>query len=243
MKRDHSNVARLYYKGLISTDSLIFIDSQQQVHHFITVLRSKTGDLIRLFNAECGEYLGEIGSINKKKSIEIKVIKTLREAQAHADVRKVSIAFSIIKPHRLQFLLEKCTEIGAHDFVPLITERTVIKNINMDKFESYVVGAAEQSERLDVPGIKSSMTLQKLCEQYADHKILFCNEDENEHYIANIPIDGPVVIVVGPEGGFSSQEKAFLMSKNNVYSVSLGNNILRAETAAIFALSCMVSHK
>jgi 16S rRNA (uracil1498-N3)-methyltransferase len=232
---------RVWAEASLLKGTVIKITAKDKLHHLNTVLKIRFGESIRLFNESDGEWLGLIQEKNNK-AIVIKIKEQLRQPKSG---NNIAIAFAPIKHDRLRFLIEKCTEIGATKFIPVITERTVTRNINLTKLHTYAVGAAEQSERLSIPDIKDSILLKSFLEQYnADH-ILFCNERSDSKFInealQKFPRNCRLIILIGPEGGFSVQERDSLASHNNIHPVSLGENILRAETAAIFALTCAIS--
>lgn len=232
---------RAWVEASLHKEAIIKITSKEKRHHLNTVLKIKAGENLRLFNQTHGEWLGQVQEVNKKE-IKIAIQEQLRKMKPESGI---IIAFAPIKPDRLRFLIEKCTEIGAAEFIPVITERTIMRSIKQEKLHSYAVGASEQSERLFVPEIKEIVSLKNFIRAYSTNPILFCNERSDSSFInralQKLPEIHRLIIFIGPEGGFSTAEQKLLAAKKNIYSVSLGENILRTETAAIFALSCVTS--
>jgi 16S rRNA (uracil1498-N3)-methyltransferase len=230
---------RVWVEDQLHGGGIITIVSKDKIHHLTVVLKIKPGEKLRLFNETDGEWLGEVQAQNHKAiiiQIEEQLLKT-------KPVSNVTIAFAPIKPDAMRFLIEKATEIGASEFIPVITERTVVRHIHGGKLHAYALSAAEQSERLSVPTIKEPVPLKNFI-QLCDYPILFCSERSDSPFISRsvqqLLTSSKLIILIGPEGGFTEGEQAYLMSKKNIHPVSLGSNILRAETAAIFGLSCLI---
>jgi 16S rRNA (uracil1498-N3)-methyltransferase len=237
---ENFKLKRVSLEDSLYSDAIIKIISKEKIHHLTIVLKIKPEENIRLFNKIDGEWIGEILEINKKY-ILITVKEHLRK---EGPSNNISIAFAPIKLDRLRFLIEKSTELGTGEFIPVITQRTISRDIKPDKLYAYALSAAEQSERLSVPEIKEPVSLEKFLLSYPDAHILFCNERSDSSSIRSvlqtIQNNSQIIILIGPEGGFTLQEKDLLIARKNIHSVSLGDNILRAETAAIFALSCVI---
>jgi 16S rRNA (uracil1498-N3)-methyltransferase len=225
-------VRRVLIENNIRGDQ-VFITDAKKTHHLLNVLRIRKGDDIRIFNEHDGEWLATIVNI-KGKHIEAKIQQKLREPEAGSGIR---IAFSPIKQDRLKFLIEKSTEIGVDSFIPVITNRSVIRDVNIKKLESYIVGAVEQSERITVPTITKPYDLKDFLKDHNKDTIVFCNESEQNKSISRLDSDKNYIILIGSEGGFTEQENNLFAVYPNVISVKLTKNILRAETAAIVALS------
>lgn len=230
---------RVWVEDQLHEGAIITIVSKEKIHHLTVVLKIKRGENLRLFNEKYGEFLGEVQAQDRKE-ITIKITDQLLKTKPE---NNITIGFAPLKPDALRFLIEKATEIGAYEFIPVITERTIIRHINPAKLHAYTLSAAEQSERLSVPEVKEPVSLKDFVSLY-DGPILFCNERSNSPFIKTVlkqlPTDSKLIVLIGPEGGFTQREQDYLMSKKNIHSVSLGENILRAETAALFVLSCII---
>lgn len=230
---------RVFLNEKFGLNELLTVSLKNKLHHLNTVMRIKSGENIRVFNPTEGEWLAQIKEISNKKAI-IEIKSKLRDAEPTPNV---AVAFALIKHHRLGILVEKCTEIGASAFIPLITERTTAPNIKLDKLNAYILSAVEQCERISMPTVHEPISLQVFLQSNASSTILACSCTTESVHITQALVDQtkPIIILIGPEGGFSQRELCSMIDCKNVISVSLGNNILRAETAAIFALSCVMA--
>ena len=232
----YNKLPRILITHPIDEEHLI-IDGTK-AHHLLNVLRVKKGEYMRPFNQETGEFLGLIEEVSKKH-ITIKIEKKLKDLESRS---KITLAFAPIKPDRLKFMIEKCTELGVDGFVPVLTQRTIIRDLKSHKIESYITGATEQSERVSVPFINEITTLTDFLKAHTSSVILCCDESlKDSNFISkHIPKDSEVMILIGPEGGFSEQDRNTMKTYQNIKYVSLGQNILRAETAAIFAITAVL---
>jgi len=233
----YNALKRIYIEESIDSEQVSF-ENKEKIHHILNVLRLQKNDDLIIFNQNSGEFLANIEEISGKSRILLSVKKKTKDLPKES---YVTIAFSPIKQDRLRFLIEKCTEIGCKDFIPVIKERAIVRDVNLNKMESYIVGAAEQSGRISMPVMHEKMTLTSLLDQ-TKGQIIFCDELDENNLISKLSLDKKnVTLLIGPEGGFNSKERELLKRNKNVLSVSLGENILRSETAAIFALSCLIS--
>ena len=207
--------------------------AKEQSHYIRNVLRLSIGGFIRIFNGKDGEFLSSLISTDK---LCVLTIEKLLKPQ-HSPTGPW-LFFSPIKKDRLSFLIEKAVELGAQKLVPVITERTIIRALNIDKIRLTIIEAAEQCERLDVPEILSPIPLKNVFKVLKESQTLyFCKERSHAPSLQSLSIPGNASILIGPEGGFTDAEMAFLDSNPQTQPVSLGKRILRAETAAIYALS------
>jgi 16S rRNA (uracil1498-N3)-methyltransferase len=186
------------------------------------------------FNEEVGEWLCTVVSVEKGKLLA-KRLELLRAISLERE--KLALAFCVIKPDKTKFLMEKCTELGVTDFYPLISRYTNY-NVNLSKSKLIVTGAAEQSERLDIPHIHSETKFENFVN---DLPLNFNWISAVERQISKSILDIEIVphmnygFIIGPEGGFSQTEIELLLEKT--IQVTLSNNILRSETAAISCIS------
>lgn len=233
---------RIWVEESLLKGVAIRIISKEKVHHLNVVLRIRLGESVRLFNQTDGEWTGRVLE-KDNRVVVIEIVEQLRAPESEHMLGKVTIAFAPIKLDRLRFLIEKCTEIGADEFIPVITERTVVRGIKSSKLHAYTVGAAEQSERLSVPRFQEPVSLENFLKTQTTSSVLFCNERSDCGFISKAMLklsnNSQIIILIGPEGGFTPKEQAKLTFYKNVHSISLGDNVLRSETAAIFALSCV----
>lgn len=224
---------RLYFPQPLKSINIL-LQNRNDIHYLINVMRKKIDDRIIAFNAEDGEYLAQINSISNKQ-IELRIIKKIREPEKE---NELTLIFAPIKTPRINFLLEKATELGVTKLIPIRTQHCVIDKINLEKWQIYVKEAAEQCERLSVPEIMPLITLEQLLKTWDRSKqILLCNEKEKILHLRNAPKAS--TLIIGPEGGFSTQELNNLTSQEFITSVHLGPRILRAETASLVGLALL----
>lgn len=229
-----SKPPRLFVSSPLAHNAQIPLETAQS-HYLINVMRRKLHDPILLFNGKDGEWLGQISDAHKKHT-SITLKEQTREQAMSPDV---TLAFAPVKNVRLDFIAQKATEMGVGNLQPVITEHTIVRKINTDKLRANAIEAAEQCERLDVPNIHEAITLDALLTTH--HALIFC--DETGH---GEPMDktlatsnqSQATILIGPEGGFSPAEHDALQKAKHATPVTLGPRILRADTAALAALTC-----
>ncbi len=238
-KHNYYNTKRIYYPEDFVENMVITI-TQQKLHHLKNVLRVSIGDYVRLFNQQNGEWLAKIEQTEKNK-LGLKILKQLR---IYKNTQNISLMFTPLKKDSLHFLIEKLVELGVNKLIPILTERTIVRAINSSKINSYILQATEQCERLSLPEI---VPLTKLNEAISaldpNEQIIFCDEKEENLSLNKLPpsldIKKNYIILVGPEGGFTDQERQYLRKHKQILPVHIGPRILKAETAAIFSMSCL----
>jgi 16S rRNA (uracil1498-N3)-methyltransferase len=230
---------------LFVEEKSIFIGAEIKIssgdfEYLTKVMRQKVGDKFFLFNAVDGEFCAAISKIEKKFLIaEIK--------EKNFDLKKVpniTLAFALVKNVRIDFVATKATELGVAQFQPILTQRTIADKINFNRFKANVKEACEQCERNDFPEIFAVKKLdQFLDERNSAEKIfILCDESGNGQKASEILSkinagEKEIVVLIGPEGGFSEAEFAKMRELKNLYSISFGSRILRADTAIIVALT------
>ena len=234
---------RLFINKKISLNLLVYIKEKQ--HHFLkNVLRVKLDDKINLFDGITGEWETRVILISKEE-ITLKISKKIREFEQQPDIWLI---FSPIKIFRLNIIVQKAAELGASKFIPCKTEFSNFDKLNYKNLELNAIEAAQQCERLDVPKIDKIVNFRLLLEKFpVDRAIVFC--DESDSTLPSIYDEVKVkadryskwAIIIGPEGGFSAEEREILLKKKNILRVTLGNRILRSDTAAISSLFCLQS--
>lgn len=207
-------------------------------NHVVNVMRHRLGDMLSIFNPFVGEWSACVRAINKY-SFECVLVHLIRSPLILG--RSVHLAVSRLKPDAWGWMLEKVTELGITHIHPLITERVQFaKNWQADKWYSLIKGAAQQCERLDVPALSSPQTLEAFLKGLDSSVQWFAAVERCDTSLWKAADHYHVGVIVGPEGGFSEHEKNMILAHQKVQSVSLGSNILRAETAAIVGATLLI---
>ena len=222
--------ARLFYPDKIKTGNISRL-SEKQSHYTKNVMRLKAGDKISLFNSQDGEWDAKIIG-QEKVFTEFKVERLSRPISKE---NNIWLAFSPIKKVPQDLMIQKTTELGIQKFIPLLCERSVVREINIKRAEKIITEACEQSNRITVPKILNLQRLDDFIKNFPDDgKIIFCDINSNSKDLKNkLTKKNPICILIGPEGDFSEEERQFIINNKNVISITLAKNILRAETAAI----------
>jgi 16S rRNA (uracil1498-N3)-methyltransferase len=231
-----SHLTRIHDTSLLKENQILSFEGER-FHYIKTVLRMKAGEKFRVFNGNDGEYLAEITQI-KKDAIMVCIKELFR---ACSQEKKLSLAICLIKPDLMQGAIKAAVQLGVTEIIPIISERTQTKIINSEKTNKAIMQATEQSERFEPPLLQNAITLDELLEKSADWQIIFTNEEETNNSIKDIKSwQEQIMLLVGPEGGFTESEQIMINNQVNTISVSLGNNVLRSETATIAALASIV---
>src|SRR6185312_785697 len=203
-------------------------------HYLLHVLRAKPGNRVLLFNGRDGEWLAEIAQVSKR-GVAATGLNRTRPQSAGPDIW---LAFAPIKKTPADYLVQKATELGVSALLPAFTRRTIVTRVNLERMAANAAEAAEQSERLTVPEIRQAMDLDKLLASWPkERRLYFCDEGGDAKPLAQAARGAPAAILTGPEGGFDPAERETLRALPFVVPVTLGPRILRADTAALAALS------
>lgn len=208
---------------------------RDQANYLFAVMRLQVGDKILTFNGRDGEWIAEVAEASKRGGILIAREQT-RPQQMPPDLW---LLFAPIKKARTDFIVEKAVEMGVARVVPVQTERTNAERVRQEKMQAHAMEAAEQCGATFVPEVTEVQNLGKLLANWpAERRILWCDEGMagQASTLAALP-KGPWAILIGPEGGFSPAEQERLRARAGVHGVSLGPRILRADTAAVAALT------
>lgn len=209
---------------------------REQAHYLTGVLRLSPGDPVSVFNTRDGEWLAYLVSVTKKAA-SLRFERRVAEVQPPPDIDYV---FAPLKHARLDYVVQKATELGARRLRPVITQRTIAERVNLDRMKANVIEAAEQCNLVFVPEVFEPVKLPKILAEWDDRRaLIYCDETAA---IAN-PLEAlkllqaPAAVLIGPEGGFTGEEKALLTELSFVTAISLGPRIMRADTAAVAALT------
>jgi len=225
---------RLFFPESLSLNLSSKLDKSQS-HYLTKVMRIKVGESFSLFN-KSGEWEAKINEISKGV-VEFIVTKQLRHKE---NSKEVWLAFSPIKSNYFNFMIQKATELGVTKFVPIITDRTIVRKINYERVKKIIIEAAEQSNRLMVPKIEKAQNLKSFLEKNNNKvNMIFCDIDtKNQKLDSKIKKEiKPICIIIGPEGDFTENEREQILKFKDLQSLKINNNILRSETAVISALS------
>src|SRR5271168_4967320 len=211
--------------------------SAGHAHHLRSVLRLGPGAAVAAFNAADGEWLCRIAEFGKNRA-RLTVERRLRPAEPEPDLWLV---FAPIKRARVDWLVEKATELGVSALLPVWTARTQVERVNLERLRAHAIEAAEQSERVSVPEIRAPEALQRVLSSWpTTRRLILCDESGKGEPIveAMAPLPhGPLALLVGPEGGFAQTELDAVGKLTFVTRVGLGPRVLRAETAALAAVA------
>jgi 16S rRNA (uracil1498-N3)-methyltransferase len=231
-------LARLFVVDALAAGRAISLDEAAS-NYLARVMRLQTGDAARLFNGRDGEWRALISQVNGKK-VQVTPDVCLRP-QPVSHPPHLTLMFAPVKKDATDFIVEKATELGVAVLQPVITAFTQSAQVRVDRFRKIALEAAEQSERLDVPEIAALLPLERaLAALPGGTQIIFCDEDAGALPIADVlsgRTEARTAMLIGPEGGFSPDERAALRARADTFAVSLGPRILRAETAVVAALA------
>jgi 16S rRNA (uracil1498-N3)-methyltransferase len=208
---------------------------KDQSHYISNVMRLKSGDELLLFNGIDGEFLGKIAGSEQKQT----TIKVHAKQRDQSRPLNISLAFCPIKGQRLDFLIQKCTEVGLKSFIPVISDHTIVRNVNENRLSKIIIESSEQSDQLNIPQIASALNLEEFLHSLKkEDVVLFGDISSKNNDLTQLIEDKSknYILFVGPEGDFSPKEREIILNNDKFKSFSLGKNILRSETAAMAGL-------
>ena len=224
---------RLYVDSSLSEGQKVILNEKQH-HYLYHVMRLQEGEDLLLFNGRDGEWLAEILTLNKKQAI-LSVQNQTRQ-QDDENIPDVWLCFAPIKKDCMDIVIEKATELGVSRLVPVITQRTVVSKVSIEKMLLRLIEAAEQCKRLSVPKIEEACLLNDFLANFPKDRTLFFMNEREKGETLQAP-ERPVAFLIGPEGGFSQEEIQKVSSFPFVKNIHFGRRILRAETASIAVLA------
>ena len=224
-----SNI-RLFFSESLSINLSSKLDKSQS-HYLSKVMRVNTGEKFSLFNQN-GEWEAKIDKIIKG-IVEFSISKKIR---SNANEKEIWLAFAPIKLNYLNLMIQKATELGVTKFIPILTERTIVRKINEKRVNKIIIEASEQSNRLKVPQLEEIVKLDDFLKFNQKTNIIFGDLNTNNN-ILNLNSAQPLCILIGPEGDFTTKEREKILKLKNLIPLKINENILRSETAAISIIS------
>ena len=236
---------RLYFDALLVAGVGISCDNEQ-ANYLLNVLRLRAGDAILVFNGRDGEWWATVATAGKRGA-SLEITEQTRTQESGPDIHYL---FAPLKRARLDYMVQKATELGVSRLVPVITRRTIADRVNLDRVKANAIEAAEQCGILRVPDIGEPAKLENVLGKWdGSRRLIFCDETAAVgdpvavlrkafgERAAELPNSPPVAVLIGPEGGFDPSERESLLSKPFTVPISLGPRVMRADTAAIAALA------
>lgn len=227
---------RLYVRDDLAPGAAVEA-TREQAHYLANVMRLRDGGQLLLFNGRDGEWLSEIATLSRKAAF----LRVLEQTRPQTPPSDLHYCFAPLKQGRLDYMVQKAVEMGAGVLQPVVTQHTQVPKLGLPRLQANVIEAAEQCGILSIPQVREPVKLDRLLADWeAGRTLVFCDEDAP----GNNPLEalkghgrGSIGLLVGPEGGFSDDERKTLRGLPFVLPVPLGPRILRADTAAVAALA------
>jgi len=227
---------RLYLDAALAAGGNVAC-TPEQANYLLNVLRLSAGDAVRVFNGRDGEWRAVI-TLPRRKDCRL-VIDTLTRAQISGP--DIDYLFAPLKHARLDYMVQKATEMGVRRLRPVITRRTIAQRVNLERMRANAIEAAEQCGLLGIPEVMPPQDLGAVLASWEGSRhLIFCDESaETLSPVAALQAEskGPLAVLIGPEGGFDPAERAALLAAPFTQAISLGPRIMRADTAAVAALA------
>ena len=224
---------RLYVTADLSAGAAV-APTLDQSRYLTSVMRLKAGDELLVFNGRDGEWRATVAEVMKRGC----VLLAEEQVQPQTFGPDLELIVAVVKKGRVETIVEKAAELGARRVRLAITRRTNVEKVRLDRLDAIAEEAAEQTGRLDVPVIDDPEKLDAILDGWeAGRRLMFCDETGGDPAIAALSGEGPWAILIGPEGGFAPEERDRLRALPFTTAVSLGPRILRADTAAIAAMT------
>ncbi len=236
MERYDPRMQRLFVEADLVPGAVIEAD-RSQANYLLNVLRLKSGAQLLAFNGRDGEWLMQVEASGRKAC----VLHVQRQTRPQAAPGDLWYLFAPLKHARLDYMVQKAVEMGVSRLMPVVTQRTQVGRVNTQRMRANAIEAAEQCSGLCLPEIDEAEKLETVLANWPQERhLVFCDEEaDDEDALQKLrPLAGkPLGVLIGPEGGFSPEERARLLSMSNVTTIPLGPRILRADTAAVAALA------
>jgi 16S rRNA (uracil1498-N3)-methyltransferase len=208
-----------------------------QTNYLGNVMRLKEGDRLLLFDGASGEWLADVAEVGKRRM----VLAVTEPTRPQESVPELWLAFAPIKKARVDWLVEKAVELGVARLLPVVTQRTIVDKLNLDRMSAHIIEAAEQCGRTALATIDEPIKLAELLRTRDPARTLYFADETGGEPARSAFAPGPALILIGPEGGFTPDEGATIRAAANSMPVSLGPRILRAETAALAAAAAWMA--
>ncbi len=224
---------RLYHPNSIVENTTGLL-SKEHTHYVVNVMRLKRGSEINFFNKN-GEWKSEIIFLDKDR-VEVKFLEKIKQPSS---LSKIELAICLVKKNSMETVLQKATELGVGKIIPVVSERTEVKDLNYDRAKKIVIEATEQSNQLAPSEISEIIKLKDFLDSINEStKLLFADVNSSVNLKADdFKKSNSLCILIGPEGDFSPSEREKILKRTNTIPFSLSKNILRTETAAISAIT------
>ena len=225
------SLPRLFVGSALAKGAAVELDAKQ-AHYLGNVMRLGAGEHVLLFDGQSGEWIARIVE-NGKKRMTLAVEERTREQESVPDLW---LAFAPVKRAQTDWLVEKATELGVARLIPVTTQRTIAERVKLERLRAIAIEAAEQCNRTSVPEIAALQPLSAVLQGQPGRTLYFADEGGGEP-AASAFRPGSATILTGPEGGFTDEERSAIRAAPNSIAISLGPRILRAETAALAAVT------
>ena len=233
LSTDLLGTPRLYVDVPLAADAVLTLPVPQS-HYLAQVMRRAPGDMVRLFDNRSGEWAARIVTAGRK-AVVVSITAQISPREAVPDLW---LCFAPLKRGRIDWVVEKACELGVARLLPVLTRRTVVDKLNLERLHAHMVEAAEQCERTALPELAEPVTLAAMLKAWpAERTLLFADETGGAPLAAAMAAaPAPAAILIGPEGGFDAAEREAIRALPQCRPVSLGPRILRADTAAAVAI-------
>lgn len=226
------SLPRLFVRAALSEGAVVELDGGQ-ANYLGNVMRLKAGDEVLLFDGASGEWLARISEAGKKRM----TLAVEQRTRGQDLVPDLWLAFAPVKRAQTDWLIEKATELGIARLLPVVTRRTIVERVKLERLQAIAVEAAEQCNRTTLPEIAAPQSLDAFLKGRDPARTLYFADEGGGEAVASAFRPGPAVILTGPEGGFTDEERAAIRAAPNAHPITLGPRILRAETAALAAIT------
>ncbi|MDQ3074213.1 MAG: 16S rRNA (uracil(1498)-N(3))-methyltransferase [Pseudomonadota bacterium] len=230
------SLPRLFVASRLSDGAVVALDVSQ-ANYLGNVLRLKEGDEVLLFDGASGEWLASVAEAGKKRM----ALRVARQVRPQETVPDLWLAFAPIKKGRVDWLVEKAVELGVARLVPVVTQRTIVDKLNLERMRAHIVEAAEQCGRTSLAGIDIPVRLDAFLRGLDGRRALYFADETGGDPVTSAFVPGPATLLIGPEGGFTPGEATAIRAAPGAKPISLGPRILRAETAALAGVTAWMA--